>query len=329
MARLQGIELYSGDYVGYGDVLGIDPRLVSYLGWRALEGELSLKSGQVIAGMYVGQNFYDPTDETNWIQVSVDLLNDPVEMHLSNWNTGAKREINVEFTGIIAETGNFFDYIMFMPLDDVRRWNGWISGQEFDPETAVYDQVMVFATSRETVKDVSAAIRELGYGTGGMGDYLNNLNSFFVTMRIMLGAIGGVALLVAAFGVANTMMMAILERTREIGIMKAIGATNEAILTLFLLESGLVGLVGGLSGVLLSKILQNLVNNGIQNLPQGDGGVYFLPFDPSQIGSNLMIIPNELIIFAIILATGVGVTAGLYPAWRAAQMPPVVALKFD
>jgi putative ABC transport system permease protein len=216
-----------------------------------------------------------------------------------------------------------------MPIDEVRRWNEWLSGQDYDPETFVYDQVIIYATGRETVNDVTEAVRKLGYGTGGMGEYLNSLNRFFETMRIMLGGIGGVALLVAAFGVANTMMMAILERTREIGIMKAIGATNEAILTLFLLESGLVGLVGGVSGVLLSKIIQNVVNSGIQNLSQGEGGVYFLPFDPSQIGSNLMVIPTELIIFAIVLATGVGVAAGLYPAWRAAQLPPVLALKYD
>jgi ABC-type lipoprotein release transport system permease subunit len=72
-----------------------------------------------------------------------------------------------------------------------------------------------------------------------------------------------------------------------------------------------------------------LVNNGLQNMPQGDGGNYFLPFDPSQIGGNLLVIPTELIVFALLLATGVGVAAGFYPAWRAAQLPPVLALKYD
>jgi putative ABC transport system permease protein len=326
--RLQGGELYSGKYVGYGEVLGIDPRLLPWLGLQAQAGELSLSPGQAIAGVYVGQNFYDPSSDEGWVQVPVDLLNDPVELHITNWGTGAARKIRLNFTGIFAETGGS-DYVIYMPIDEVRRWNEWLSGQDYDPETFVYDQVIIYATGRETVNDVTEAVRKLGYGTGGMGEYLNSLNRFFETMRIMLGGIGGVALLVAAFGVANTMMMAILERTREIGIMKAIGATNEAILTLFLLESGLVGLVGGVSGVLLSKIIQNVVNSGIQNLSQGEGGVYFLPFDPSQIGSNLMVIPTELIIFAIVLATGVGVAAGLYPAWRAAQLPPVLALKYD
>jgi putative ABC transport system permease protein len=216
-----------------------------------------------------------------------------------------------------------------MSFDDVKRWNEWITGQPFDPETFVYDQITVFATSRETAGEVSEAIRKMGFGAGGMGDYLEQLNNFFVTMRLMLGAVGGVALLVAAFGVANTMMMAILERTKEIGIMKAIGANNETILTLFLLEAGMVGFVGGLAGVLLSKVLQNLINTAIQNMPQGEGGINFLPIDPTQIGGNLIVIPQELIIFALVLATGVGIVAGLYPAWRAANMPPVLALKQD
>jgi putative ABC transport system permease protein len=327
--RLYSGELRAGKYGGWGEILGIDPRLLPYMGLQAQEGELSLEPGQVIAGMYVRNNFYDNSNTDEWNPVTVDLLNTSIRLHLSNWSTGATREIDLNLTGIAAETGSYNDYVIYMPLDEVLRWNEWINGQEYDRTNLVYDQVMVIATSRETANSVSEAIRDLGYGTGGLGDYLNSLNSFFITMRLMLGAVGGVALLVAAFGVANTMMMAILERTREIGIMKAVGATNESILTLFLLEAGLVGLIGGLSGVVLSKIIQNVVNNGIQNLSQGEGGVYFLPFDPSQIGSNLVVIPPELIVFALALATSVGIAAGLYPAWRAAQMPPVLALKYD
>jgi putative ABC transport system permease protein len=246
-----------------------------------------------------------------------------------NYTTGGQRDIDLFPSAILAATGGYNDYVIYMAIDDVKEWNEWITGQPFDPETFVYDQITVFATNRETAGEVSEAIRKMGYGAGGMGDYLEQLNNFFVTMRLMLGAVGGVALLVAAFGVANTMMMAIMERTKEIGIMKAIGANNETILTLFLLEAGLVGFVGGLAGVLLSKVLQNLINTGIQNMPQGEGGINFLPIDPSQIGGNLIIIPQELIIFALLLATGVGIVAGLYPAWRAAKMPPVLALKQD
>lgn len=326
--RLQAGELHYDDYIGYGDVLGIDPRLLPYMNLTTNIGELSLANGQIIAEFAVGQNFYDPTSE-EYNPVMVDIMQQPIELRMYNWTTGATRDIDLKFSAQLTETGGYNSYAMYMDIEQVKTWNEWISGQEYDPETFVYDGIIVHATSRETVNSVTQAIKDLGYNAGGMGEYLNNLNSFFVTMRLMLGSIGGIALLVAAFGVANTMMMAILERTREIGIMKAIGATDETILTLFLLEAGLVGLIGGLTGVVLAHGIANLVNTALLNAPQSEGGMYFLPFDPNQIGGELLVIPSELTVFAIVLATGVGVVAGFYPAWRAAHMPPVIALKHD
>lgn len=328
VVRLQSSELISDDYHGYADFVGIDPRLLPYMQLTAGIGSLSLENGQAIAGYTVGQNFYDPTSE-DYEPVVVDIMQNPIELRLYNWNTGTSRDVDLTFSAQLVETGGFSDYTIYMDIETIKTWNEWIMGQEYDLETFVYDGITVFATSRETVNSVSQAVKDLGFGAGGIGDYLNNLNSFFVTMRLMLGAVGGVALLVAAFGVANTMMMAILERTREIGIMKAIGATDETILTLFLLEAGLVGLAGGVTGVALAHGLANLVNTALLNTPQSEGGYYFLPFDPNQIGGQLLVIPSELTGFAIALATGVGIVAGLYPAWRAAQMPPVLALKHD
>ena len=333
MVHLQAGELQVDDYSGYVyPVAGIDPNLLPYMGLQAQVGELSLQPGQIIAGARAGDNFYDPesSDEV-WQPVIVNLLETPPTLLLyqhSSDGAGGTRKINLTITGQLAE-GNNFDYGLLMPIQEVLSLNEWITGQEVDPETFRYDEIIVRATSRETANPVSEAIRELGYATGGIGDYLNQLNNFFGTMRLMLGGVGGVALLVAAFGVANTMMMAILERTREIGLMKAIGATNRDVLTVFLIESGLVGLFGGLAGVGLSYLLQNLINQAVSNLSTSTegGGGFFLPVDPSQIGGNLVVIPPELALFAVALAVLVGVGAGFYPALRAAQLPPVIALK--
>lgn len=323
---LQAGELIADDLRGYSSIIGIDPRLLPYLNATAAQGEISLANGQVVVGSRVGENFFDP-EVQEYAPITIDLMTTPVELRLNRFIDGSMRDIDLNISGMLAPTNGFFDYAIFMAMDEVLRWNEWITGEKPDPENFSYDQVQVLATSRETANSVTEAIRDMGYGAGGIGDYLNSLNQFFGTMRLMLGAVGGIALLVAAFGVANTMTMAILERTREIGIMKAIGATNETILTLFLLEAGLVGFTGGVIGALLSKLLQNAINTGMENLPQADGGVYFLPIDPSQIGGNLVVIPPELLAFAIALATGVGIAAGLYPAWRAANLPPVLALK--
>lgn len=325
---LQSGELEVDDYKSYTTIVGIDPRVLPYMGITIAEGELTLGTGQAIAGYAVSQNFMDPT-ATEWIPIQVDLIaENPVELLMYSY-TGSTRDEDLIFTGEMAEVGGYYDYVVFVSIAQVIEWNEWISGQEYDPLTFVYNEVTVIANSRESVRDIGAAIKDMGFGAGGMGDYLDNLNSFFETMRLMLGAIGSVALLVAAFGVANTMMMAILERTREIGIMKAIGATNETILTLFLLEAGLVGFAGGVTGVLLANGLANVTNAALVNMPQSEGGIYFLPIDPNQIGGQLLVIPPELTWFAIILATIVGTVAGIYPAWRAAQMPPVIALKHD
>lgn len=333
MVHLQAGELQVGDYSGYVyPVAGIDPNLLPYMGLQAQVGELSLQPGQIIAGARAGDNFYDPeSSDEEWQPVMVDLLETPPTLLLYQYSsdgTSSTRKINLTITGQLAE-GNNFDYGLLMPIQEVLSLNEWITGEEVDPETFRYDEIIVRATSRETANPVSEAIRELGYATGGIGDYLNQLNNFFGTMRLMLGGVGGVALLVAAFGVANTMMMAILERTREIGLMKAIGATNRDVLTVFLIESGLVGLFGGLAGVGLSYLLQNLINQAVSNLSTSTegGGGFFLPVDPSQIGGNLVVIPPELALFAVALAVLVGVGAGFYPALRAAQLPPVIALK--
>lgn len=330
MIFLQGGELRSGDYVGYSQIMGINPELLPYLGVRAERGELTLASGQVIAGALVGDYFFDPESESDQFEpVKVDFMMDPVELRLIQSNSPAQndRTLPLNITAQLTQ-GSSYDYTLLMPIEDVIRHNEWMTGQTIDLDNFRFDQIIVRASSRETTKTVSEAIRDMGLSAGGIGDFLDQLNAFFVTMRLMLGGIGGVALLVAAFGVANTMTMAILERTREIGLMKAIGATDRDVLTIFLLEAALVGFIGGSAGVALSLVLQNAINQAVLNAPtQQGGGIMFLPFDPAQIGGDLVVIPTELSLFAVVLATLVGMGAGLFPALRASRMPPVMALK--
>ncbi|WP_119070093.1 ABC transporter permease [Aggregatilinea lenta] len=331
-ASLQsGGELIAGDYHGWGEVLGIDPALLPYMGVQMQQGQASLGAGEVIVGAQVGQNFYDPeASSEEWQPVEVDLATTPVQLSVYRYTETAysTKEIDLKVTGTLAPGGSY-DYSILMNLQDVMALNEWASGEETDPETFTFSRVTVQATSRDTVSDVSDAIRAMGYGTGGIGDYINELNSFFQTMRLLLGGVGLVALVVAAFGVFNTMSMAVLERTKEIGLMKAIGATDRDVLTVFVVESALVGLSGGIAGALLSAGLQNLVNSLFQTPADGQvsGVTAFLPFDTSQLGGNLIIIPTELTLLSIALATLIGTVAGFIPARRAFRMLPVGALK--
>jgi putative ABC transport system permease protein len=155
---------------------------------------------------------------------------------------------------------------------------------------------------------------------------LGEINQFFVVVQAILGGIGAVALLVAAFGIANTMTMAIYERTREIGLMKAIGATNQDVMSVFLAEAGGIGFLGGLGGVLLALGLNAVINLLAQMLlPQG-GGIF-----GSQQGESfsLAYTPLWLPIFAITFATLIGIGSGIYPAIRAAALNPIQALKYE
>ncbi len=322
-------QIYAGDYVNGGQIFGIDPRYLPYLGVSVSEGELSIASGQPVVGSAIAENFTDPNAE-DYEPISVDVMHTPLTLSVYNMDGTSSNDVDLQPRGVLSP-GTNYDYSLFLPIQDIIDLNEWVVGQPIDPDTFVYSQILVIASSRETTGEVSQAIRDLGFNSGGMGDFLDQINGFFSTMRLVLGGVGGVALLVAAFGVANTMTMAILERTREIGLMKAIGATDRDVLTIFLIEAALVGLVGGLSGLGVSYLIQNLVNEALAHLPQqsGGGGIMFLPIDMSQIGGQLVVIPTDLALFALGLATLVGVGAGLYPALRAARMTTVVALKTE
>lgn len=319
-------ELRAEEYRNYAPIMGIDPAALAYMGITAETGTLMLNPGQVIFGGAVDDYFSDP-DATEWSPITIDLATTPVEMYVTDFSGSNSRRINMNISAVLAMGNPNFDSSILMPLADVIRLNEWVTGQRINPRDFVYDQVIIRTASREATNAVTDALRELGFNAEGMGDFVNQINSFFTTMRLTLGGVGSIALLVAAVGVANTMMMAILERTKEIGLMKAIGARDRDVLAVFLIEAGLVGFCGGVVGVGVSLLLQNLVNQTLQNSASTEGGVLFLPFDLSQIGDQLIIIPAELSLFAIGLATAVGLVAGLFPALRAARLQPVIALK--
>jgi putative ABC transport system permease protein len=138
------------------------------------------------------------------------------------------------------------------------------------------------------------------------------------TMTLFLTAIAAISLLVGAVGIANTMFTSVLEKTKEIGIMKAIGAKNRDVLIIFLMNSGLIGLVGGIWGVILGVFGSSFVSS----LGSGGGG-----FTNRLFGST--IVTPELIIFALVFSVLIGMIAGVIPAYRASKLNPVDALRYE
>jgi putative ABC transport system permease protein len=239
-----------------------------------------------------------------------------------------ERIIRLRVTGVLEESGWREDHTLFLALNDVLELNGWFSGQRPNPGRDGYSQALVKVATSEQVLAVEQEIRNQGFYPSSPRSTLQEMNVLFLIIQGIFGGIGAVALIVAAFGIANTMTMAILERTREIGLMKAVGATNRDVMSVFLAEAGGIGLLGGIGGVLLGVGLGALIDLvastylTAQAVQQAGSGA-------SDVSFTLIHTPLWLPIFAVAFATLIGVASGIYPAMRAAALSPVTALKYE
>ncbi len=182
----------------------------------------------------------------------------------------------------------------------------------------VYHQILVMVDETKNVQDVEKAIRDMGLSTSSSMSYLTEMQEQTKFLRMVLGAIGGISFFVAALSITNTMIMSIYERTREIGVMKVIGCLVRDVRAMFLVEAGIIGIVGGVVGVGLSYGLSALLNYIAVN---GGGGLF------GYYGSTVVsIVPPWLALAALVLAATVGVVSGLYPAIRATRLSAIEAL---
>jgi hypothetical protein len=170
------------------------------------------------------------------------------------------------------------------------------------------------------VKDVSKRLHEMGFSSFSLFSQLDEIRKVFLIINAALGLLGSISLLVASFGIANTMIMSILERTREIGIMKAIGAEDREIKLIFFVEAAVIGLFGGVLGTLAGWGIDKLANRLAYEFILKPKGASFIDF---------FSLPAYLWLGAILFAMLVSVAAALYPASRAARIDPVRALRHD
>ena len=205
-------------------------------------------------------------------------------------------------------------------LAEAEEIKAWWFGQPDIIEQDGYDMVIVKAENLASVTAVSEAIAEFELDAQSLEAILDTANQVLALLQALLGSVGALALLVAALGVANTMMMAIYERTREIGVLKALGASPGEIRALFTTEAALIGFIGGVFGLILGTLLGRLVDWIAHRylINEGVTGI-----------SHLSVVPPWLAIGAIAFATLIGLLAGLYPAARAARLDPVQALRHE
>ena len=189
-----------------------------------------------------------------------------------------------------------------------------------DPLANSYSALIVRATRSSQVEGIENHIKQLGYNTFSLLDATRNLRRFFSILDLFLGIFGSLALAVASLGIINTLVMSILERRREIGIMKAIGASDGDVQKLFFAEAGAMGIFGGAVGVLLGWIIGRAINFGTRVYMQRQQ-----QFTPDDV----WLVPLWLVLGAIGFSVIVSLLAGLYPAARAARLDPVQALRYD
>lgn len=177
-----------------------------------------------------------------------------------------------------------------------------------------YEEVYVRVDSMDHVQEVQQAIQEMGYDTYSNAEWMEQTQSQMAMIQMVLGGIGAVSLFVAAIGIANTMMMSIYERTKEIGIIKVLGCDLSNIRSMFLMEAGFIGFFGGLIGLALSETISVVINVVVRGASEGSY-------------EQLSYIPLWLVLISLFFAVLVGMAAGFFPALRAMKLSPLAAIR--
>ena len=326
---LQGPALLSFNRLeNWTNIIGIGSHDLGDLGLEASQGELKLERGTAVIGAMVPQNFFNPQIRPGQEPPPPpELVGEQVKLVLIKYDQEGhetRRPITIRIVGQISETRNEPDYSVYLPIEDLVAYNEWLTGRRVNRNKDGYNQVVVKVEDVKEVLNITEQINNLGYQAYTPQSFVQGINNFFVILQVIFGGVGAIALLVAAIGIANTMTMAILERTREIGLMKAIGATNRDVLSIFLGEAAGIGFIGGIGGLVLgwsaAQILNVLAMSYLAGQAAQQGG------PPPSIA---VYTPPWLPVFALLFATLVGLLSGLYPALRAATLVPLNALKYE
>ncbi len=309
------------------------------------EGTLFDDSGmpQLVIGYYTQQQFIkdgeEPDDQSMFymedngeekeITMPFDYKSQPLKMYLgsnpeqsgmSSDNPVSKRYPAV-ITGILKKDdyGNT-GYNAYMSLDAAKlviQQNRKLA-ENYGISTENYTEGLVRAKDIKSISKIVKTINNMGYQAYGMGQDIENIQKDQASRQAQLVMIGAIALFVSAIGIANTMLTSILERKREIGIMKVAGLAMKKIRRMFLIEAAVIGLSGGVIGSLISYIVSFAVNNG-----SGSTEVLGMYFQEGMVLS----IPLWLTFAGIGIAVFVGVAAGFYPAWKATKLSPMEAIR--
>lgn len=345
--RVDAIAL-SGKYMSWMSIEGMDVNALAQLGIEVGEGRLPSAEDTELTLLYGNQiltNFYDKkTNEGYWDTgelPDIDLMNDTVFIIFDTdayWSSQSPQDgivvqrpkkYVIPACGIVAgdeETYNNFSYNVYCDIDQLeallkrifknRAIPGQPTTQSGKPyKELYYSELYVNVDNMDNVTKVQEQIGELGCQTNSNMEWVESMQKQYSYIQAVLGGIGAVALFVAAIGIANTMMMSIYERTKEIGIMKVLGCNMRNIQSMFLIEAAFIGFIGGVLGVGLSYGVSAIVNK------VSAGGSFM------GVSTGMSYIPPWLSLLGIGFAIIVGTLAGFFPSLRAMRLSPLAAIR--
>jgi putative ABC transport system permease protein len=318
LRTIGGVAVIQGTVSGSGEVY--------YLGEKAtvsIEGIDPLVWKEMTTSELASGRFLGPADY-NAVVVGSNIAEDTFKQPLTVNRIVTIEDKVFKIVGILQESGGFGgdDRSIIMPIDAARDILEDVGEDEFDAieikavNTDAVDQIMEDADEKlMLLRHLTESTKDFRISSSkSMQETMSDITQ---TMTLFLTAIAAVSLLVGAVSIANTMFTSVLEKTKEIGIMKSIGAKNSDIMMIFLLNSAIVGLVGGLLGICLGTGISSLLPIlGMRMMGMGREGM-------------TTVVTPMLLVYALLISIGIGMAAGVIPAYRASKLKPVDALRYE